>query len=281
VESEIENSSSIIDIEPGKEGAILTLDDGTTVLLDSMSNGLVATQNGTKVLLNDGQLTYSVDNSSQGKLAYHTMTTPKGRQFQLQLPDGSKVWLNAASSIRYPVVFTGKGREVEVTGEVYFEISQNPNMPFRVTANGKTEIEVIGTHFNINAYTNEGNIRTTLLEGSVRISDHSEKIVLKPGQQAQSGQASDPIKIIDDVDVEKVMAWKNGVLNFQDATLEEVMRQLERWYDIDVIYEKGIPKLEFFGKMGRDLTLNEVLRGLQISEVRCRIEEGRRLVIMP
>jgi len=270
------------DVQPGKEGAILTLDDGSTVILDNLDDGLITTQNGVNVLLNDGQLTYAIGNIVDKKeIAYNTMSTPKGRQFQLLLPDGSKVWLNAASSIRYPTVFTGTERKVDITGEVYFEVSANAKMPFRVKVNGETEIEVIGTHFNINAYTNEGNIRTTLLEGSIRISDHGEKVILKPGQQAQSGQASQLIKIFNDVNIERVMAWKNGVFNFQDATLEEVMRQLERWYDIDVVYEKGVPKLEFFGKMGRDLTLMEVLRGLQMSEVRCRIEDGRKLVVMP
>ncbi|MDP4261735.1 MAG: FecR domain-containing protein [Bacteroidota bacterium] len=275
--------SSKLDISPGRQGAILTLADGRTVVLDSIGNGLIATQNGTKVLLNDGQLTYNADRSAVAAVAYNTMTTPKGRQFQLVLPDGTKVWLNAASSVRYPTVFTGNERKVEITGEAYFEVTKNAKMPFRVKVNDQTEIEVLGTHFNVNSYTNEASINTTLLEGSVQITNSGKKVVIKPGQQAQVAElpVQPGIKILSDVDVDKVMAWKNGVFNFQDATLKEVMRQLERWYDIEVVYEKGVPDLEFMGTMGRDLSLSDVLSGLKLSEVHFRIEEGRKLIVMP
>ena len=161
-------------------------------------------------------------------------------------------------------------------------------MPFLVKINDATQVQVLGTHFNINAYKDEATINTTLLEGQVRIVNGGEKAVLKPGQQAQTGQSlqaggghSSRINIVADANVEKVMAWKNGVFDFQDATLEEVMRQLQRWYNIDVVYEKGIPKLEFIGKMGRDLSLAEVLGGLQLSKVHFRLEEGRKLVVLP
>ncbi|MFI5133282.1 MAG: FecR family protein [Chitinophagales bacterium] len=279
-----------IDVAPGKEGAILTLDDGRTIVLDSLGSGLVAAQNGSKVLLRNGQLVYNADGSTATKISYNTLVTPKGRQFQIVLPDGTKAWLNAASSLRYPTIFSGGERKVEVTGEVYFEVTKNEKMPFRVMVNDETKIEVLGTHFNINSYKNEAAIKTTLLEGMVRIFNGDEKIILKPGQQAQvdvaqiqsrDNAAQPRIKVVNEVDLEKVMAWKNGVFDFQDATLEEVMRQLERWYDIDITYEKGIPKLEFMGKMGRDLTLSEVLRGLEISKVHFRLEEGRRLVVLP
>jgi transmembrane sensor len=278
------------DIAPGKQGAILTLDDGRTVVLDSLGNGVVATQSGTKVVLKNGQLIYDKDGSTVSEIAYNTMTTPRGRQFQLVLPDGSKVWLNAASSVRYPTVFTGSERKVEITGEAYFEVAKNAKMPFRVKVNDETEIEVLGTHFNINSYSNEASINTTLLEGSVQVYNNGEKVIIKPGQQAQitkdavqsiNKAAYHGIKIVNDVDMEKVMAWKNGVFNFQDATLKEVMRQLERWYDIDVVYEKGVPDIEFMGKMERDLSLSDMLRGLKVSEVHFRMEEGRKLVITP
>jgi len=268
------------DIEPGKQGAILTLIDGSKMLLDSLGNGVVTTQNGTKVLLQNGQLVYKTGNSSKTEIGYNTMTTPKGRQFQLVLPDGSKVWLNAASSIKYPTIFSGNERKVEVTGEAYFEVVKDPASPFRVKINDETEVEVLGTHFNVNSYQNEESINTTLLEGSVSVKNSSGKLVLQPGQQA-SVAGKEKIKLFADVDVEKVMAWKDGVFNFQDATLEEVMRQLERWYDIDVVYEKNIPRLEFYGKMGRDLSLSTVLRGLEKSNVHFRIEEGRKLVVLP
>jgi ferric-dicitrate binding protein FerR (iron transport regulator) len=267
-----------IDVAPGKQGAILTLADGRTVVLDSMGNGVIATQNGSKVLLKNGQLAYHKEGTATTEAAYNTVTTPKGRQFQVALPDGTRVWLNAASSLRYPTLFTGKERKVEITGEAYFEVAANPAMPFRVKVNKTTDIEVLGTQFNINSYTDEANMNATLLEGSVQVVRDGEKALLHPGQQAQvSGQ----IKIVSNVNVEKVVAWKNGVFDFQDANLEEVMRQLERWYDIDVIYKKGIPKLEFIGKMGRDLSLSAVLNGLQMSKVHFRLEEGRRLIVLP
>jgi transmembrane sensor len=271
------------EIGPGKEGAILTLDDGRTVVLDDLGNGVVANQNGTKVVLKDGQLLYEKDGSAAAAIAYNTMTTPRGRQFQLVLPDGSKVWMNAASSIRYPLAFTGNERKVEVTGEVYFEVVKNAKMPFKVKVNDATGIEVLGTHFNINSYKNETSINTSLLEGSVRITNGPQQTILKPGQQGQVSYdvAQSPIKVVPNVDMEKVMAWKNGVFNFQDATLEEVMRQLERWYDIEVVYAEGVPHQEFIGKMGRDLNLSEVLRGLEMNKVHFRLEEGRKVIVLP
>ncbi len=268
-----------IDIPPGRQGAILTLADGSKVSLDSMNNGVIATQPGTKIILNKGGLSYSTQTAGSEPIAYNTMTTPKGRQFQLTLPDGTKVWLNAASSLRYPTLFGGKDRMVEVSGEAYFEVAPN-NRPFRVKIDNTTEIQVLGTHFNVNAYTDESSVNTTLLEGAVRIVKGDRKMILPPGQQALTGQ-SQAITLNTNPDLEKVMAWKNGIFDFQDATLEEVMRQLQRWYDIDIVYEKNIPKIEFVGKMGRDLSLSEVLHGLELSKVHFRLEEGRRLIVLP
>lgn len=270
----------VTDIPPGTEGAILTLADGRTVVLDNMNNGIVAVESGAKIILRDGQIVYKADRTLTENIGYNTMTTPKGRQFQLQLPDGSKVWMNAESSLRYPTAFIGKERKVEVTGEVYFEVMRNSKMPFLVKVNDNTEVEVLGTQFNINSYLNETNVKTTLLEGSVQIFNGDKKSFLKPGEQAQVNSEKQ-IKIVRDVDIEKVMAWKNGVFNFQDVSLAEVMRQLERWYDIEVIYEKNVPDLEFVGKLRRDLTLNEILRGLEVSEVHFRLEAGRKVIVMP
>jgi len=277
---QVAEQNVVNDVAPGKNGAILTLMDGSTVVLDSLGNGWLTTQSGTKVQLVNGQLVYEAGAAPPVAVGYNTMTTPKGRQFQLVLPDGSKVWLNAASSIRYPIVFNRAERRVEITGEAYFEVAHHASKPFRVQVNNETEIEVLGTHFNINAYDNEESINTTLLEGAVRIKNNKQRIVLTPGQQAQvSGRQA--IKVVDDVDVDKVMAWKNGVFNFNDASLQEVMRQLERWYDIEVVYEKDVPPLEFYGKMGKDLSLTAVLSGLEKSNVHFRLEEGRRLVVLP
>ncbi|MFT3677652.1 MAG: DUF4974 domain-containing protein [Chitinophagaceae bacterium] len=281
-------SDTPADIAPGREGAILELSDGRKMVLDSLGNGMVATQEGSAIVLNNGELQYQ-SASAASEVVYNTVSTPKGRQFRLQLADGTKVWLNAASSLRYPAVFAGNERLVEVTGEVYFEVAKQMDesgkrKPFRVKINDQTQVEVLGTHFNINSYADEASINTTLLEGSVRILNGQQNTLLQPGQQAQVNRksaGSQAIRVTNEISLDKVMAWKDGLFDFQDASLEEVMRQLERWYDLEIVYEKGIPKLEFVGKMGRDLSLANVLRGLEMSNVHFRIEEGRRLVVFP
>jgi transmembrane sensor len=294
----------IKDVAPGKDGAILTLADGRQVVLDSLGNGIVANQNGTQAVLKNGQLEYkplTIDDSrltNDHSSSFNTISTPRGRQFQLVLPDGSKVWLNAASSLRYPTVFAGNERRVEVTGEAYFEIEKNPNKPFRVTilpssggAGGgrKAEVEVLGTHFNINAYDDEDVIRTTLLEGKVRVVNRQsaigsqQSVTLKPGAQAriaisaQSHQSS-PI-LVQTVDTEQVMAWKNGFFQFNRTPLSEVLKQLARWYDVEIVYEQGVPDIRLGGEMKRDLTLAQVLKGLGKIGVNFRIE-GKTLVVV-
>lgn len=264
-------------IEPGREGAVLTLADGSRVVLDSLGNGVVANQSGVQVVLQNGQLAY--DGSSR-EIAFNTITTPKGRQFRLQLPDGSKVWLNAASAIKYPTVFAGKERLVELEGEAYFEVAKNAAMPFKVAARDAT-IEVLGTSFNINAYRNESLIRTTLLDGAVRLNAYRQSQTLKPGQQVVAKPAQEQLELVNNADLDKVMAWKNGLFNFEDASLEEVMRQLERWYDIEVTYAKGIPPIRFGGEINRQNTLQDVLQILEKSNVHFRFEESRKLVVIP
>ncbi len=264
-------------ISPGGEKAVLTLADGSTIILDSAANGQLAQQLGAKVLkLSNGELKYEVNkiqNNEAGlnnKVVYNTMTTPKGGQYKLTLPDGSKAWLNAASSITYPTAFKGQTREVKITGEVYFEIARNSKQPFKVHVapspavspeaqrrwgggeGGGFEIEVLGTSFNINAYEDEVAIKTSLLEGSVKIGNQ----ILKPGQAFLKG------KIIK-TDIDQDIAWKNGFFNLNDLSVPEAMRQLARWYDIEIRYDKGIPTGELFGKIGRKLSLNEVLDGLE------------------
>jgi transmembrane sensor len=267
------------DVLPGSQGAILTLSNGRKVLLDSLGNGIVANQNGTKVILKNGQLVYDQAGKTTGGMVYNTMSTPKGRQYQVRLPDGTQVWLNSESSITYPTLFTGNERKVEITGEAYFEVTKNSKMPFRVKINGQTEIEVLGTHFNINAYKDEAAIKTTLLEGSVKVTNGIDKALLESGQQAQLNTTK-KIRIVKSVDIEKIMAWKNGLFNFEGADLDEVMRQLSRWYDIDVVYEKGISDIEFVGEVSKNVSLSGVLEGLHGVGVHFRIE-GRRLVVLP
>lgn len=263
------------DVAPGREGAVLTLADGTKVVLDSLGNGIVAEQQGTQVLLKDGSLTYSAGNAST--VSYNTMATPKGRQFSIQLPDGSKAWLNAASSITYPTAFIGEERPVAITGEVYFEVVKDAKRPFKVKANDNTVIQVLGTSFNVKAYTDDATVNTTLLEGAVRLSAFQKTQTLVPGQQTQVTPNGD-IELINKADIQKIMAWKNGLFNFQDESLEEVMKQLERWYDIQVKYIGAPPKKKFFGELGRDLTLAQVIETLQEIGIQFHIE-GRTLIV--
>lgn len=278
------SKTASVGIAPGKNGAMLTLADGSQVSLDSIQNGVVALQGGATAKVVNGILQYE---GSGSEVVYNTMSTPKGRQFQVTLPDGTQVWLNAASSIRYPTVFTGHDRRVEVTGEAYFEVAKNTKMPFRLRINNKAAVEVLGTHFNVNAYENEESINTTLIEGSIAVALSSDKpqqqtrpVILKPGQQAQLQVGQKTLKILNNADIDKVMAWRNGLFIFEGATLEEIMKQLERWYDIEVVYEKGIPKLELAGKITRDVSLHELLTGLKDLGMNYKLE-GRRLIVMP
>jgi len=270
------------EIGPGREGATLTLADGSSIKLDSLSNGVIAKQNGAQVVLANGQVAYAPTGNTNGDVVFNTMSTPRGRQFRLTLPDGTQVWLNAASSVRYPTVFSGKERKVEVTGEAYFEVVKNPAVPFRVSINNKAEIEVLGTHFNVNAYENEQSVATTLLEGSVRVAANrsgAKDVILQPGQQAQLSNANTTeIKVVKNANTEKAIAWKNGLFYFDGATLAEIMRQMERWYDIEVVYENGIPDIEFEGEMTKDVSLNGLLTMLKRTDVRFRIE-GRKLIV--
>ena len=279
---------AITDIAPGGEGAILTLANGKQVVLDSLANGLIAVQKGAQTIIRNGELVYDASGAAAGEVMYNTMRTPKGRQFRLQLPDGTRVWLNAASSIRYPTAFTGEERKVEITGEAYFEVAKAFSaggregvIPFRVNVRNKAEVEVLGTHFNINAYENEKGIHTTLLEGSVRVMQRSSALVLKPGQQALISSIGEKIQLVNHADTDKVMAWKNGLFYFEGLTLEEAMRQLERWYDIEVIYEGAVPNIRFGGKMRRDISLSGLLQLLSDSQLKFRLEEGRRLIVLP
>jgi transmembrane sensor len=259
-----------VNIPPGKEGAILTLADGALVLLDTVSNGTVALQEGVTAKVVNGALVYE---GTGNKSSYNTMSTPKGRQYKLTLPDGSEVWLNAASSIRYPIAFTGRERKVELQGEAYFEVKKNARQPFVVDAGNKAQIEVLGTSFNVSAYANEKELNTTLIDGSIKVNG----TIVKPGQQAR---IIDNVRIINNADTEKVMAWQRGFFNFEGASLEEVMRQLERWYDIEVEYQNGIPAIAFGGEMKMNTSLNGILLALEKSGIHFK-QEGRTLIVMP
>ncbi len=284
-----DNRQQPADIEPGREGAILALGDGRQLVLDSLGNGIVAVQSGAQIMLREGQLVYSAAERSPEEVVYNTMITPRGRQFKMVLPDGTRVWLNAASTLRYPAVFSEKERRIELRGEAYFEVAKDESKPFFVSIPNQAEVEALGTAFNVNAYENESTVNTTLLEGSVRVKSREgvKPAILKPGQQARVADAGDPsgrpeaITVVANTDMEKIMAWKNGVFNFEDAGLQEVMKQLERWYDLEVVYEKGIPDIKFGGGMSRNVKLSSLLKALGESKVHFRLEENRRLVVLP
>ena len=264
------------DIRPGKDGAILTLADGRQIELESASNGSLAQQGASNIKKEGNQVVYHQQNKTP-EVLYNTMSTPKGTQYALVLSDGSKVWLNAASSIRFPTAFTGDTRGVEITGEAYFEVAHNPGKPFIVSVNNM-RVEVLGTHFNINAYSDEESIKTTLLQGSVKVSKGEKMVLLHPGQQAQSSLTLAAIRVAHEVNLEEVMAWKNGYFSFHNADIQTVMRQLARWYDVTVEYKGAVPERVFEGEMQRDLMLSQALKILEKNRVHFRVE-GKKIVV--
>jgi transmembrane sensor len=280
-------TAGVADAAPGRDGAILTLTDGSRISLDSAGKGVPATQGGAKISLQGNRLAYTptadVTNgngeqaTSPLDLTYNMVTTPRGRQFSLLLPDGSRVWLNAASSLRFPTAFAGKERRVELTGEAYFEIAKDKSRPFIVQTDN-TETEVLGTSFNISAYRDEDAVDATLIEGRIRTGSQAEQVTLIPGEQAKMGAK---VAVNHQANVEQAIAWKNGAFNFESMGLKEVMRQLARWYDLDVVYEPGVKDFKFGGEMSRNVPLSSLLKGLQDMEVHFRIENDHKLVVMP
>jgi len=270
------------DLQPGLDGAILTLSDGQQIVLDSVHNGILATQGNVSVTkLSNGQLAYHGSHEISAGILYNTLTTPKGRKTSLVLADGTKVWLNAASSLRYPASFSGRERSVEITGEAYFEVAKNAAMPFVVKKTGTDyRIQVLGTSFNVNAYDDEQAVRTTLLQGSVRIRKGSNSTMLKPGQQALIDNGSDKIAISAEANIDQVVAWKNGLFRFDRADIHSVMRQIARWYDVEVEYKGNITQ-HFGGTISRDVNVSQVFKMLEMTgHVRFAIE-GRKIEVKP
>ncbi|MBO9153630.1 FecR family protein [Chitinophaga sp. GCM10012297] len=261
---------------PGKQGAVLTLADGSTVMLDSMGNGVVASQGGTSVVLNEGQLAYDPGENGDAGNTFNTISTPRGRQFRIVLPDGTKVWLNAASSVRYPVAFTGNTREVSITGEAYFEVAADATKPFSVHFAEKGVVEVLGTAFNINAYTDEPSVKATLLRGSIRV---NRQRVLQPGEQADINDNND-MTVNSDEDAENAIAWKNGLFVMSSTDLPALFRQISRWYDIEVIMKGQLPHRSFGGTIGRNVGLADIIEALNIYGVNCRLDNGQ-LIVQP
>lgn len=263
-------------VTPGKQGAVLTLADGSVVLLDSMKNGVVANQAGTNVVLNNGQVVYNAEESGAAATAYNTISTPRGRQFSVVLPDGTKVWLNAASSLRYPVAFSGNTREVRITGEAYFEVAADAARPFSVRFNEKGVVEVLGTAFNINAYMDEPLVKTTLLSGSIRV---NKQQLLRPGEQANIDN-NNGITIESSAETENAIAWKKGLFMMSSTDLPALFRQISRWYDIEVNMKGELPKRSFGGTIGRDVNLADIIEALNIYGVNCRLENNK-LIVQP
>lgn len=264
------------DVPPGKQGAVLTLADGSTVMLDSMGNGVVASQGGTNVVLDEGQLAYDPGDNGAADNAFNTISTPRGRQFRIVLPDGTKVWLNAASSIRYPVAFTGNTREVNITGEAYFEVAADASKPFSVFFSEKSVVEVLGTAFNINAYADEPVAKTTLLRGSIRV---NRRQVLQPGEQAKIDDQND-MTVNSEADAENAIAWKNGLFVMSSTDLPALFRQISRWYDVEIIMKGQLPNRSFGGTIGRNVGLADIIEALNIYGVNCRLENNQ-LIVQP
>lgn len=281
------------DVAPGTEKAVLTLADGTTIALDSLANGTIAQQGNTVIMKEDGLLAYNADTKNLSTaILYNTITVPRGGEYRsLVLADGTKVWLNAFSSMRFPTAFTAKERIVEITGEVYFEVAKNPSRPFRVFVapplggGGGMRVEVLGTHFNVNAYSDEAVIKTTLLEGSVKIVNGKSLTLIKPGQQAQvpnTASGDGNIKVINDADVDAAVAWKNGLLVFNQADIKTILKQISRWYDVDIEYKNDIRVPKFYGEIPRTVNLSEVLKIIELnSKLQFTIEDKKVTVKQP
>lgn len=270
------------DLAPGGNKATLTMADGSSIVLDSTSVGTISQQGDIKVQkLKDGLVAYTVNGkqlNENSEAFFNTITTPAGGQYQVTLADGTKVWLNALSSIRFPIAFTGTERTVEITGEVYFEVAKNKSMPFKVRANA-SEIVVLGTHFNINAYKDEPFMKTTLLEGRIRVSgstNNQSSRILQPGQQA--GINKEGLIDISDVDTEEAVAWMNGYFPVKSMDLKTLLRQIARWYDVDILY-KGDVNIHFTGQLNRDENLSKLFEKLALTgEIHFKIE-GRKIIV--
>lgn len=275
-------------IQPGGNKATLTLADGSVIVLDNAKTGMLTQQGNVQIQkLADGELAYQPVGERSSVLLYNTVSTPRGGQYQVNLPDGSKVWLNAASSLRFPSAFTEKERRVELTGEAYFEIAalakkDGPGkVPFIVAVDGKQEVEVLGTQFNVMAYHDESSVNTTLIEGSVKVSSPQTNFskMIAPGQQVQLNQQG-RLVVNKNADLEDVLAWRKGRFHFEGADIEQVMRQIARWYDVEVVFH-GKPKKLFHGGISRNVDVSKVFKMLEnTGAVQFRIE-GRKIIVMP
>jgi len=268
------------DVSPGDNRAVLTLDDGSRINLDDAENGLLVSESNIEIKkVGIGQVQYTGKPQSAQTVKYNTLTTPMGGQYQLILPDGSKVWLNAGSSLHFPTAFAGKERRVELKGEAYFEVAKNRDMPFKVFANDM-EVKVLGTHFNVMAYEDEKSMNTTLLEGSVQVLNGSGRVYLEPGEKAVLNKTSGNMNV-STADIEQAVAWKNGYFIFSDENIESIMRKVSRWYNVDVTFKGSMNNKDFVGTISRNKNVSELLRMLELTGAVHFSIEGRRIIVMP
>jgi transmembrane sensor len=276
-----EASPKVYDKDPGGNKAVLTLADGSKIVLDDAVNGTIAKQGGIRISkAADGSIIYDMPELAElktGTTFYNTIETPKGGKYQIILPDGSKVWLNSVSSLRFPAVFNGKERNVELTGEAFFEVAKNKEKPFMVKTNAMS-VMVTGTQFNVMAYSDEKYTATTLVEGSVNVSNKTSNMVLRPGEQVVSNEGAKLSKNI--VDVEQNIAWKNGLFQFSNSDMRTVMNQISRWYDVTIEYKSSVPEKHFGGYISRESKLSQVLKMLELSGVKFKIEE-KKIIVLP
>lgn len=273
------------DLLPGSNKAILTLADGSKIVLDDAKRGKIASQQNIVITKDQsGELVYQAAENTQTKalppvekVVMNMLATPRGGQYQIVLPDGTKVWLNSASSLRYPTAFAGNERKVELSGEAYFEVSKDPNKPFYVKTATQT-VTVLGTHFNINSYADEVATKTTLLEGSVRVTGNSNGVSakLKPGEQAVN--TVNAIEIKENADIDEAVAWKNGKFLFRNTDLHTIMRQLSRWYDVDVEYQGNVVQKHYRGRISRNVPVSEIFQILKTSGINFTID-GRKIIV--
>ncbi|MEN0053161.1 MAG: FecR domain-containing protein [Mucilaginibacter sp.] len=266
-------------IKPGSDKAILTLSNGSKIALENARQGVISIENNIAILKSkQGQVVYSNNRgTTPARGVINTMSTPRGGQYQLILADGTKVWLNAATSLKYPIAFTGNERVVELTGEAYFEVAHNPQKPFKVISMGQ-EVKVLGTHFNINAYHDNETTQTTLLEGLVMLTDKQQQVLIRPGEQATKlGRAPFVIK---KVNINNAVAWKNGLFAFDHSSITQIMQSISLWYDVDIVYKEDVTATDLGGTISRYNNLKSVLAALQATGAIHFHVEGRRIVIM-
>lgn len=269
------------DVAPGNNKAVLTLDDGSKIDLDDAKTGILASESNVDIKkTGEGKLEYTASIQDAKIIKYNVLRTPMGGEYQLVLPDGSKVWLNSGSTLRFPTSFVGSERIVELKGEAYFDITKNSKMPFLVRTNNAMDIKVLGTQFNIMAYDDEKNINTTLIEGSVEVLKGLGKTMLKPGQEAVLNKGSGNIKV-SIADLEQAIAWKNGYFIFSNENIESIMRKVSRWYNVDVIYQGNLSNKDFVGTISRNKNVSELLKMLELTGAVHFSIDGRRITVMP